>query len=110
MNRALVERALENLVTNSFKYSRNEGTIGLRLLLVDGILSFSVTDDGPGIKREDEPYVFDAFYRGSSSRSDGGHGFGLTIVKAVVDLHGWSMTIGKRKDGKEGTEAIIGMR
>ena len=110
MNRALVERALENLVTNSFKYSRNEGTIGLRLLLVDGILSFSVTDDGPGIKREDEPYVFDAFYRGSSSRSDGGHGFGLTIVKAVVDLHGWSVTIGKRKDGKEGTEAIIGMR
>ncbi|MCX7026507.1 MAG: HAMP domain-containing sensor histidine kinase [Spirochaetes bacterium] len=110
MNRSLVERALENLVTNSFKYSRSEGNIGLRLILVDGVLAFSITDDGPGIKKDDEPYVFDAFYRGSSSRSDGGHGFGLTIVKAVADLHGWSVTIGKRKDGKEGAEARLILR
>jgi signal transduction histidine kinase len=110
INRLLTERALENLVTNAFKYSRNEGKISLRLLQTEKGLAFSITDDGPGIPAEDVPYVFDAFYRGSHSRSDGGHGFGLTIVKAVADLHGWSVSIGKRRDGLGGTEALIFIR
>ncbi len=107
MNRALVERAIENLVTNSLKYSDKQGQIGLRLLWLDGTYAFSVTDEGPGIVDSDKPYVFDAFYRGSHSRSDSGHGFGLTIVKAVADLHGWTATIEKRRDGKPGTEALL---
>lgn len=107
MNRPLVERAIENFVTNAFRYSRQNGVIGIRLLRHDGGYAFSITDDGPGIPDEDAPYVFDAFYRGSHSRSDGGHGFGLTIVKAVADLHGWTVSIGKRRDGLEGTEALL---
>jgi len=107
MNRLLVERALENLVTNALKYSKSEGKISLRLIRHEKGLAFSITDDGPGIPAEDVPYVFDAFYRGSHSRSDGGHGFGLTIVKAVADLHGWSVSIGKRRDGLGGTEALL---
>ncbi|HCO48488.1 MAG TPA: hypothetical protein DIT55_03285 [Spirochaetaceae bacterium] len=107
MNRLLVERALENLVTNAFKYSRSEGKIVFRLLRHEGRLAFSMVDDGAGIAEEDAPYVFDAFYRGSHSRSDGGHGFGLTIVKAAADLHGWTVSIGKRRDGKQGTEALL---
>jgi signal transduction histidine kinase len=107
MNRALVERAIENLVTNSFKYSDKQGQIGLRLLWFDGAYAFSITDEGPGIVDSDKPYVFDAFYRGSHSRSDPGHGFGLTIVKAVADLHGWAASIGRRRDGKPGTEALL---
>ena len=109
MNRLLVERALENLVTNAFKYSRDEGQIALRLVQIEGKPAFSVVDDGMGVAEEDVPYVFDAFYRGSHSRSDGGHGFGLTIVKAAADLHGWTVSIGKRRDGKSGTEALFVM-
>lgn len=109
MNRLLVERALENLVTNAFKYSRSEGQIVLKLLRHDGKLAFAVVDDGSGIAEDDVPYVFDAFYRGSHSRSDGGHGFGLTIVKAAADLHGWTVSIGKRRDGQAGTEALLVM-
>ena len=107
INRLLTERALENLVTNAFRYSKNEGKINLRLIRLEKGMAFSVTDDGPGILAEDVPYVFDAFYRGSHSRADGGHGFGLTIVKAVADLHGWSVSIGKRRDGLGGTEALL---
>lgn len=107
MNRLLVERALENLVGNALKYSASRGKIGLRLIRKGGLYAFSVTDDGPGIPEGDEPYVFDAFYRGSHSRADGGHGFGLTIVKAVADLHGWTVSVGKREDGKPGAEAIL---
>ncbi|HWR10740.1 MAG TPA: HAMP domain-containing sensor histidine kinase [Rectinemataceae bacterium] len=110
MNRLLVERALENLVTNAFKYSQNQGNITFKLIQWEGKAAFSVADDGKGIADEDAPYVFDAFYRGSPSRSDGGHGFGLTIVKAAADLHGWKVTIGKRRDGHLGTEALFVMR
>ena len=107
INRLLTERALENLVTNAFRYSKSEGRISLRLIRLDKAMAFSITDDGPGISAEDVPYVFDAFYRGSHSRADGGHGFGLTIVKAVADLHGWSVSIGKRRDGLGGAEALL---
>ncbi len=110
MNRLLVERALENLVTNSFKYSHAAGKIVFRLIQHEGKLAFSVADDGSGIAEEDAPYVFDAFYRGSHARDDGGHGFGLTVVKAAADLHGWTVSIGKRRDGKPGTEALLVMR
>jgi signal transduction histidine kinase len=109
MNRLLVERALENLITNAFKYSRDEGQIAFRLIQNEGKPAFSVVDDGMGVADEDVPYVFDAFYRGSHSRSDGGHGFGLTIVKAAADLHGWTVSIGKRRDGNNGTEALFVM-
>ena len=109
MNRLLVERALENLVTNAFKYSRNEGNITFKLIQYEGKLAFAVIDDGSGVADEDAPYVFDAFYRGSHSRSDGGHGFGLTIVKATADMHGWAVSIGKRRDGQNGTEALFVM-
>jgi len=110
MNRLLVERAIENLVTNAFRYSRDQGKITLRLIQMEGIPAFSVVDDGSGIADEDVPFVFDAFYRGSHSRKDGGHGFGLTIVKATADLHGWTVSIGKRRDGLTGTEALLVMR
>ena len=110
MNRLLVERALENLVTNSFKYSHAAGKIVFRLIQYEGRLAFSVADDGSGIADEDAPYVFDAFYRGSHARDDGGHGFGLTVVKAAADLHGWTVSIGKRRDGQPGTEALLVMR
>lgn len=110
MNRLLVERALENLVTNSFKYSHAAGKIVFRLIQHEGKLAFSVADDGKGIPEEDAPYVFDAFYRGSHARDDGGHGFGLTVVKAAADLHGWTVSIGKRRDGQPGTEALLVMR
>ena len=110
MNRLLVERAIENLVTNAFKYSHKAGKILFRLIQHEGRLAFSVADDGSGIADEDAPYVFDAFYRGSHARDDGGHGFGLTVVKAAADLHGWTVSIGKRRDGKPGTEALLVMR
>jgi signal transduction histidine kinase len=109
MNRLLVERAIENLVTNSFKYSREDSLILLRLLLVEGKPAISVLDEGNGIAQEDAPYVFDAFFRGSHSRADGGHGFGLTVVKAAAELHGWKVTLGPRSDGKPGTEALFVM-
>lgn len=105
MNRALAERALENLVMNAFKFSGSGGEVSLALLDSPEGLAYSVRDDGPGIAEADRPYVFDAFYRASPSRADGGHGLGLTVVKAVAELHGWKAAVGPRTDGRPGSEA-----
>lgn len=107
MNRLLVERAIENLVSNALRYTEMGGSIQFRLISLENGVAIVITDNGPGIASADEPYIFDAFYRSSNSRSYGGYGFGLTIVKAVADLHGWRVCVGKRSDGQRGTEAQL---
>ncbi len=107
INRLLVERALENLFSNALKYSAPDSAVEFRLLREEKGLAFSISDEGQGIEEKDLPFVFDAFYRASPSRGDSGHGFGLTVVKAVAELHGWGVEIGGRKDGKPGTEARL---
>lgn len=107
MNRALAERALENIVMNAFKFSGPGGRVELSLAHTPEGTCFRVSDDGPGIAEADRPYVFDAFYRASPSRADGGHGLGLTVVKAVCELHGWQVSIGPRRDGLRGSEVRL---
>ena len=97
MNRALFERAVENLISNAFRYTGAGGHVELALDIKNGQPVLTVADNGPGISEEDLPYIFDAFYRGTHSRKEAGHGFGLTIVKSVVDLHGWSIEARNRK-------------
>ncbi len=91
MNRMLFERAVENLVSNAVRYTGPGGTVEILVYLEDGKPVLVVADDGPGVPPEELQYIFDAFYRGSHSRQEAGHGLGLTIVKSVVDLHGWSV-------------------
>ncbi|MDP3179248.1 MAG: HAMP domain-containing sensor histidine kinase [Spirochaetaceae bacterium] len=110
MNRSLVERALENLVDNAMRYSPRGGRVELRLEATPEGPVFAVRDDGPGVPPEDAPYVFDAFFRGSRARAGDGHGLGLTMAKAVAELHGWSVSLGGRADGLPGAEARLLVR
>ena len=54
----------------------------------DAHSEITVSDNGCGIAPEHLPRVFDRFYRADSSRSSGGAGLGLALVKSIVDLHG----------------------
>jgi signal transduction histidine kinase len=59
----------------------------------------SVRDSGPGIPPEQLPHIFDRFYKGDASRkSAGGSGLGLSIVKAIVERHGGTITA-RNEDG-----------
>jgi len=98
MNRMLVERAIENLVSNAFRYTGTRGRVEFSLQFDSGQPVLVVADNGPGIPEEELPYVFDAFYRGTHSRQEAGHGLGLTIVKSIVDLHGWEIEAHNRTD------------
>jgi signal transduction histidine kinase len=66
----------------------------------------SVHDEGPGIPPEDQPHIFERFYRADPSRARGdgagqGSGLGLAIAKAIVEAHGGE--IGLESDGRKGT-------
>jgi signal transduction histidine kinase len=85
-----LERALLNLLGNAQKYGRPEGTIRVSVGHHDGQAHVAVADDGPGIPAAEHERIFDRFYRSESeaTRATQGHGLGLPIARALVELHG----------------------
>jgi heavy metal sensor kinase len=86
-----LRQALVNLIHNAVKYSPIGGTIWVRVYLAhDNRVVVAVRDNGPGIPIEDQPKVFDRFYRVDKARwrMSGGTGLGLSIVKWAVEAHG----------------------
>lgn len=98
---------LINLVDNSIKYNYNDGyiEIGCKQRMWKKILI--IKDNGQGIPENDLPFIFDNFYRVDKSRKkdSGGSGVGLYIVKKIIELHEWDISV-KSTLGK-GTEFII---
>lgn len=94
-DRALLARALGNLLDNAIKYAPECGRIRLEAGSKEGSVFFRTINDGPGIAAEDLPHVFEPFYRPDASRSreTGGTGLGLAIVKAIADAHGGKATL-----------------
>ncbi len=85
-----------NLFSNSLRYAKSK--IYVEAVTVEDGVVFTVTDDGPGLKEEDIPHLFDRFYKGSNGK----HGLGLAIVKAIVTGHKGRVDAYNRKDGQTG--------
>jgi two-component system sensor histidine kinase MprB len=79
-----MERAVWNLFENAGKWSGDGGSVEVSLTAGE----LRVRDHGPGIDEEDQPLVFDRFYRSAASRSMPGAGLGLAIVREVAEAHG----------------------
>jgi two-component system sensor histidine kinase MprB len=90
-----LERAVTNLLDNAAKWSPPLGTITVRLH--QGTLY--VADQGPGIRDEDLPHVFERFYRSRESRTMPGSGLGLSIVRKVAERHGGAVVAGSAPGG-----------
>jgi two-component system heavy metal sensor histidine kinase CusS len=89
----LFGRAISNLIENALHHTPAGGTIVISITGRGGESEVSVRDTGGGIAAEHLPRVFDRFFRADSSRSSGGLGLGLALVKSITDLHGGSATI-----------------
>lgn len=79
-----------NLFSNAVKFTPKGGKVHIEVQETDSTIDVAVTDTGQGIKSEFLPYVFDRFRQadGSLTRSYGGLGLGLAIVRHLVELHG----------------------
>jgi signal transduction histidine kinase len=101
-NRELVSQALANLIDNAIKYGRVEGrpaVIGISLKRKDGRAVIEVTDSGPGIDPRDHKRVTERFTRLEQSRTRPGNGLGLSLVRAVAQLHGGVLEFGSNEPG-----------
>ena len=87
-----IKRVVNNIVSNSLKYTSADKTrrINLRVKDVGDFIQVEIEDNGKGIAAKDLPNIFDRFYRTDSSRnsSKGGSGIGLSIVKKIMEDHG----------------------
>jgi PAS domain S-box-containing protein len=86
-------QVFQNLLNNAAKYTERGGRIDLRAEVHGGDVVVSVTDTGIGIQADKLPTLFEMFSQvdGTLSRSQGGLGIGLCLVKQLVDLHGGSV-------------------
>ncbi len=85
----MLSTALKNLIENAILYSEEGSQVGVGLRTIDGIAEISVADNGVGIPLDEQPRIFERFYRvdASRSRQTGGTGLGLSIVKHVAMNH-----------------------
>ncbi len=102
-----IERVVLNILTNSIKYTPDNGEIKIYVGFVYNDAYIKIFDNGIGIPEEDLSRIFERFYRVDKARSRemGGTGLGLSIAKEILDKNGGSIDI-KSKVG-EGTEVVI---
>ena len=105
-NRLMLERAFINLFTNAMKFTKS--TIKVSLKKINKEIILQIKDDGVGIAKKDQKYIWDRFFQTSDSRNkdkNKGSGLGLSMVNRIVQLH--SATIEVESEVGEGACFIV---
>lgn len=95
--RGKMVRVIGNLVDNAIKYSTLGGKIAVRLAQRSGRVVLEVSDNGPGISKNDQKHIFETFYRGKTHSGEG-TGLGLALVHAIVSSYGGSISLESKPD------------
>ena len=106
-NRTMLYRAMSNLVENAAKYNRENGSIFISASQQQEDVIIKIEDTGIGIPKEECERIFEPFYRvdQSRSRSVGGAGLGLALVKDIVEKHRGTIQVHSRAG--QGSEFIL---
>ncbi len=98
-----LEQALQNVASNALRHTPDGGRVELRGEAAGDQVRITVRDTGPGIPPEHLPHLFDRFYKADASRTASGaasgSGLGLSIVRAIVERHGGTVTAANAPDG-----------
>lgn len=105
LDEQLALRAFQNLFSNAIRYTNDGDTIKIISYIEDNKIYLKVADTGIGISENDLDHIFDLFYRATSSRREEGMGIGLSIVKNIIDTHGWNIFV--ESELKKGTTFTI---
>jgi len=102
-DRENIRQVLINLVNNSIKYGKEDGSSKVAFYDMDKNILIEIADDGIGIREDHMPRIFERFYRidKSRSRQAGGSGLGLSIVKHIIEAH--EQTINVRSSAELGS-------
>ena len=107
IDRLKVEKILNNLLSNAFKFTEQGGMIKVSISSKSGGIQIKVSDTGIGIREEDLEHIFNRFYQVDSGHSRGyeGTGIGLALTKELLELHHGSIKVESEVD--VGTTVII---
>lgn len=96
----LVYRAIYNLIENAIKYNKEDGKVSVAITEDESFAKVIITDTGSGIAKEDWDKIFEPFFRvdKSRSRSMGGAGLGLALVKEIAVRHGGDVKVIESSD------------
>jgi signal transduction histidine kinase len=98
-NRQLLAQALVNLIENAIKYVPPGGRIGVNVTRTAQAIELSVADNGPGVPADERGSVLQPFVRLERDREQTGSGLGLSLVAAVMRLHGGSVDLADNRPG-----------
>ncbi|MCK1654091.1 HAMP domain-containing histidine kinase [Bradyrhizobium sp. 149] len=99
-DRDLLFEAVANLADNAVKFTPSGGRVELALEVEDDTALVRVRDTGPGISEQEREAVLRRFYRSDKMRNTPGVGLGLSLVAAIVKLHGFRLIIGPAPGGR----------
>jgi signal transduction histidine kinase len=98
-----LEQALQNLAANAIRHTPPDGVVRLSASANESGVHLTISDTGPGIPPDHLPRVFDRFYKVDASRAGtavpSGSGLGLSIVRAIIERHGGTVTAANAPDG-----------
>jgi signal transduction histidine kinase/ActR/RegA family two-component response regulator len=103
-----LQQVVWNLLSNAIKFTPRGGQVEIRLREVGANAVLQVNDSGIGIRPDFLPYVFDRFRQAESTltRSHGGLGLGLSIVRHLVELHGGTVEVESAGEGQGSSFAV----
>lgn len=104
-----LQQVVWNLLTNAIKFTPGGGTVTVHASQANAQSVVEVADTGVGIKADFLPFVFDRFrqFDGSSTRSHGGLGLGLSITRHLVEMHGGHISAQSGGDGQGATFTVL---
>jgi signal transduction histidine kinase len=103
----LMKQAIVNLIENAIKYGEENEPICVKTEILDNdSVKISVINKGEGISEENLGKIFERFYRSQTSKTAGGIGLGLSIVKSIVNWHNGEITV-KSKQGDQTEFSVI---
>lgn len=98
MDFSIMEQVIFNILHNAATYTPNGTTIRIEADYVDQHLVMTISDDGPGFKKDELEQVFEKFFRAKGAQA-GGTGLGLSIVRGFVEAHRGVVGVGNRPEG-----------
>lgn len=93
-----IKQVLINLLDNAVRATPRGGRVEVKLAEYDGKTQVSVTDTGPGIPPEEQPLIWERFYKvdKSRARTGGGTGLGLAIARQIIEAHGGTIGVSSK--------------